>query len=214
MKYHDGRDGNQAKTRGYFTREPEYCHYAIPENRAEDREKPRKISRIRAWGDRAEISPPQTLANVIFRPRRTYPFRFGALFPPQPALHLGCISGPGRHLFREGHSQPGTPCAVISSHLPARGPPASRRGATQRSSLHAAHAARPTVSARWRPGHSSRPQPGETMARRARRQEPPHQTSRPGEARRPASPACSSPGFAAQASLFELPLGLDATAHG
>ena len=35
----------------------EYCHYAIPENRAEDREKPRKISRIRAWGDRAEISP-------------------------------------------------------------------------------------------------------------------------------------------------------------
>jgi hypothetical protein len=35
----------------------EYCHYAIPENRAQDREKPRKISRIRAWSDRAEGSP-------------------------------------------------------------------------------------------------------------------------------------------------------------
>ena len=57
MKYHDGRDGNQAKNRAISRDNSEYCHYAIPENRAEDREKPRKISRIRAWGDRAEISP-------------------------------------------------------------------------------------------------------------------------------------------------------------
>src|SRR5271157_594975 len=42
----------------------EYCHYAIPENRAEDREKPRKISRIRAWGDRAEISPTPNIGYV------------------------------------------------------------------------------------------------------------------------------------------------------
>src|SRR5271166_1572945 len=51
----------------------EYCHYAIPENRAQDREKPRKISRIRAWGDRAEGSP---------TPNIGYP-RAGV--PPQPS---------------------------------------------------------------------------------------------------------------------------------
>src|SRR5271157_5830180 len=37
----------------------EYCHYAIPENRAQDREKPRKISRIRAWGERGGLAHPK-----------------------------------------------------------------------------------------------------------------------------------------------------------
>ena len=50
----------------------EYCHYAIPENRAEDREKPRKISRIRAWGDRAEISPTPNIGYLI--PHDVEPF--------------------------------------------------------------------------------------------------------------------------------------------
>jgi len=52
-------DGMEIKLKiGAISRDnSEYCHYAIPENQAKDREKPRKISRIRAWGDRAEISP-------------------------------------------------------------------------------------------------------------------------------------------------------------
>ena len=45
---------------GVISREnSEYCHYAIPENRAQDREKPRKISRIRAWGERGGLAHPK-----------------------------------------------------------------------------------------------------------------------------------------------------------